>query len=229
MKVLAINGSPRKGWNTEIVLKQALEGAARAGAETELLQLYDEPFKGCVSCFACKAKNVKKKGVCYHRDALSPILEKAREADVLIIGSPIYFDSVTAQTRAFMERFMFPVDMYMQDRENGGRLRAISKKTPCALIYTMNCPEDVMKSEDFAYPKMLSVNERNMNRVIGDCETLFVCDTYQFADYNKIDCDLFDPEYKKKQREQLFPVDCRKAYALGERLVGKAEQLAQNT
>lgn len=45
MKVLALNGSPRKGWNTEILLKHALEGAASQGADTELIHLYDLNFK----------------------------------------------------------------------------------------------------------------------------------------------------------------------------------------
>lgn len=54
MKVLAINGSPRKTWNTATVLTKALEGAASQGAQTELIHLYDLNYKGCISCFACK-------------------------------------------------------------------------------------------------------------------------------------------------------------------------------
>ena len=54
MKVIAVNGSPRKKWNTATLLERALEGAASKGAETELVHLYDLDFKGCVSCFACK-------------------------------------------------------------------------------------------------------------------------------------------------------------------------------
>ncbi len=51
MKVIAINGSPRKRWNTATLLEKALEGAASQGAETELIHLYDIDFKGCTSCF----------------------------------------------------------------------------------------------------------------------------------------------------------------------------------
>jgi len=59
MKAIAVNGSPRKTWNTAQLLKKALEGAAGAGAETKIIHLYDLNFKGCTSCFACKRKNSK--------------------------------------------------------------------------------------------------------------------------------------------------------------------------
>ena len=54
MHVIAINGSPRKNWNTATLLNKALEGASSQGATTELIHLYGLNFKGCVSCFACK-------------------------------------------------------------------------------------------------------------------------------------------------------------------------------
>jgi len=64
MKIIGINGSPRKAWNTAILLNKAMEGAASKGAETELIQLYDLNYKGCTSCFACKIKNGKSYGKC---------------------------------------------------------------------------------------------------------------------------------------------------------------------
>lgn len=148
MKVLAFNGSPKKNWNTEQLLQKALEGAKDAGAQTELIQLYDQEFKGCISCLACKLKNSKTNGDCAYQDALTPILKKAHQADVLIIGSPVYYDYPTAQTRAFMERLMFPVDPYMID-ENGKRIRYLDKTVPSGIIYTMNCPEWFMEKTGF--------------------------------------------------------------------------------
>ena len=58
MKIIAINGSPRKNWNTHILLEKCLEGAKETGAETELINLYDINFKGCISCFACQRKGI---------------------------------------------------------------------------------------------------------------------------------------------------------------------------
>jgi multimeric flavodoxin WrbA len=96
MKIIAINGSPRKSKNTATLLKKALEGAEAQGAETELIHLYDLDYKGCISCFACKLKNGKSYGKCAFKDGLTPVLEKAAIADAIILGSPIYFESLLA-------------------------------------------------------------------------------------------------------------------------------------
>lgn len=79
MKVIALNGSPRKKWNTATLPENALEGAASRGAETELIHLYDLKFKGCLSCFACKTAGGESYGQCavdddkgYRGDLCSP-------------------------------------------------------------------------------------------------------------------------------------------------------------
>lgn len=86
MKALFINGSPRKNWTTFKMLDSAIKGAADAGAETEIIHLYDYNVVGCKSCFACKLKNSKTNGVCAIRDELRPLLEKAHDADVIVMG-----------------------------------------------------------------------------------------------------------------------------------------------
>ena len=74
------NGGPRKGWNTFKMLEAAKAGAEKAGAETELVNLYDISFPGCKSCFACKLKNAKTEGVCILRDEhFEKDLENAKE------------------------------------------------------------------------------------------------------------------------------------------------------
>src|SRR5665647_3224861 len=113
MKVIAINGSPRKKWNTATLLNKALEGAASKGAETELIHLYDLDFKGCISCFACKLKDGKSYGKCAVKDELTPLLKQIEEeADAIILGSPIYFGTVSGEMRSSMERLMFPYLTY---------------------------------------------------------------------------------------------------------------------
>ncbi|MGB7787695.1 flavodoxin family protein, partial [Methanoregula sp.] len=112
MNVIAINGSPRKKWNTATLLRHALDGAASEGAETELINLYDLDFKGCTSCFACKLKGGKSYGKCAMLDELTPVLEKIEAVDALILGSPIYFGNVTGEMRCFMERLLFPYLTY---------------------------------------------------------------------------------------------------------------------
>lgn len=116
-KVMIINGGPRKNFNTAKMLQEAEKGAADAGAETEFVNLYDLNYKGCVSCLMCKRKGVETNGLCFYKDALTPVLEKCLHADAVIIGSPVYHSYPTGMCRAFMERFLFPAHTYMIDRE----------------------------------------------------------------------------------------------------------------
>ena len=106
MRIIAINGSPRKKWNTATLLVKALEGAASQGAVTDLVHLYDLAYKGCISCFACKAKDGKSYGRCAVEDSLTPLYARIEKADALILGSPIYLgDSVVSgSTKSFSLR-----------------------------------------------------------------------------------------------------------------------------
>lgn len=74
----AINGSPRREWNTAQLLKSALRGAAAASMKTNLYHLYDLDFKGCISCFACKLIGGSSYGRCAVQDGLTPVLEEIR-------------------------------------------------------------------------------------------------------------------------------------------------------
>lgn len=93
--IVAINASPRSGWNTGRLVAAAAKGARGAGADVEVIDLYKlKPFQGCISCFGCKLP--KTFGRCVSEDGLSEVLDKIRRADGLILGSPNYlgkFDS----------------------------------------------------------------------------------------------------------------------------------------
>jgi len=139
MKVILLNGSPRKGWNTDMMLQKAAEGAQAAGAETEIIHLYDLNYKGCRSCYGCRSKKNKNAGHCIWNDDLKAVLEKVDQADALIIGSPVYYADVTAEVRAFLERFLYQYQNYDTGGTNfKGHLKA-------ACIYTMNVPEEYAK------------------------------------------------------------------------------------
>ncbi|MBQ6599152.1 MAG: flavodoxin family protein, partial [Lentisphaeria bacterium] len=107
MKIIAVNGSPRKNWNTDTLLRNVLDGAASAGAETEMVCLYDLNFKGCRSCMACKLKKEPRPNRCIVRDDLTGVLDRVHQADAVVLGSPIYFSEVTGEMRSFFERFLF--------------------------------------------------------------------------------------------------------------------------
>ena len=221
MKALFVNGSPRKNWNTHKMLESAMKGAAEAGAEVELIHLYDFAFKGCVSCFACKVKNSKTNGLCAFRDALTPTLEKAREADVIVIGSPIYFSYPTAQARAFLERLMFPVLSYKTGMRN---TEVLNRTIPTAMIYTMGAPENLIEARH--YPVVLGENSAFLETLFGYCETLCTINTWQFNDYSRYDMAEGVEAMKAKHRKEQFPKDLQNAYKLGKRLGEKARSLA---
>ena len=220
MKALFINGSPRKNWNTFKLLDSAMNGASEAGAETELIHLYDLNFKGCVSCFACKLKSRKQTGLCAFKDALTPVLEKALNSDVIVMGSPIYFSFQTGMMRSFIERLLFPIMTYSND-EKGNRIRTIDRTIYTASIFTMNCPEDLAPKMN--YDVIINANSTALGIVMGYTETLCAYNTLQFTDYSRYEANMFNGDAKAKYKEEHFSEDLKKAYELGKRLVEKAK------
>ena len=218
MKVVAINGSPRKKWNTATLLEKALGGAASEGAETEMIHLYDLNFKGCISCFACKLKDGKSYGKCAMKDDLTPLLEKLEDADAVILGSPIYLMSHTGEMRSFMERFFYPYLVYSPSYES-----LYPKNIPLGYILTMNVPEE--QFEFLGLNKFIEINEMVATNVFGYSETLCSTDTYQFNDYSKYVSSIFDPEAKAKRRGEVFPKDCEKAFEMGAGFVKRQKNL----
>ena len=210
MKVIAFNGSPRKTWNTATLLAMALEGAASRGAATRLVHLYDLKYSGCRSCFACKTRGGPGYGRCATRDDLAPILTEAAEADAILLGSPVYFASVSGEMKSFMERLLFPYLAY-----DAGHPSLFPRKIRTGFIYSMNVPEPDMTER--GYRPHLDNNENFLKRVFGACETLCSFDTYQF-DYSKMVCTYFDPIKKAARRAEVFPLDCEKAFQMGARL-----------
>jgi multimeric flavodoxin WrbA len=208
--VIAINGSPRKKWNTATLLEHTLEGAKSQGAETELVHLYDLDYKGCTSCFACKLKNGKSYGKCAMKDGLTPVLEKIAHADALILGSPIYFGIVTGEMRSFMERLFFPNLTYTRPPQS-----LALRNIPTAFVYTMNVSEQLMKEN---YGAHIAANASQLKMIFGQSESLFCNETLQFEDYNKVVFSYFDPGERMKQRREVFPKDCKRAFELGARL-----------
>ncbi|MDD2614935.1 MAG: flavodoxin family protein [Methanosarcina sp.] len=218
MKVIAINGSPRKNWNTATLLEKALEGAKSEGAETEIVHLYNLEFKGCISCFACKVKGGKNLARCSIKDELTPVLEKLEVADAAILGSPIYLGNSTGEMRSFMERYIFPYITYSVDVQT-----FYPKNIPVGYIYTMNIKEENFGM--FCLDKVIDLNERLATRIFGYSESLWSTDTYQFDDYSKYLSSIFNPEEKEKRRKEVFPQDCQKAFEMGARFVKRQKAL----
>ncbi|MBN2443054.1 MAG: flavodoxin family protein [Spirochaetales bacterium] len=105
MNIVAFNGSPTQGGNTEYLLKKVLEVLSEKGLETEFVQLGGKSIKGCRACFKCFANKDKKCSVT--DDVANECITKAINADAILIGSPTYFTNVTAETKALIDRLGF--------------------------------------------------------------------------------------------------------------------------
>ena len=213
MKVIAVNGSARKGWNTHMMLEKALEGAASKGAQTEMVNLYDLSYKGCIGCLGCKRKGGEV-GRCVVRDDLRPVFDRIHECDALILGSPIYIGEVTGEMRSFLERLTF---QYLSYDEMHGN--TFGRKIKTAFFFTTNCPEGAY--ETVGYTRLFNDYSQFMERMFGECRILTASETWQTDDYDKYHMAMFDVPDRRRRREEVFPEDLKKAYEAGEWATGE--------
>lgn len=99
MKIVAFNGSPRPEGNTELLLNEALRALREAGHEITVFNLNTMDFKPCQDCGGCATT-----GICIHDDAMTGIYAAIREADRIILASPIFFYSLSAQAKTMVDR-----------------------------------------------------------------------------------------------------------------------------
>lgn len=208
--VIAINGSPRKNGNTAALLESALAGAAEAGAETELVHLYDLDYKGCISCFACKRKNGKFFGKCAVKDSLAPVLDRITKAKAVLFGSPIYISDVTGELRSCIERLVFPNVSYDDwSTYFNGRLNV-------GFVYTMNVDRETMREEN--YDVLFAMHSGLRGWFGGRFEYIVSNNTWQFDDYSLYAAAGFDEEEKARIRDEEFPKDLERARSMGKDL-----------
>ncbi|WP_461210076.1 flavodoxin family protein [Desulfocurvus sp. DL9XJH121] len=102
MKVVAFNGSPRKGGNTRQMIDMVLAELAAHGVDTEVVDLGGKPIHGCVACMQCYKNQDRRCAV--KNDMLNDCLAKMEEADGIILGSPTYFANVSTEMKALIDR-----------------------------------------------------------------------------------------------------------------------------
>ncbi len=127
MKVVAINGSPRKNGNTSILINMVLEELTKEGIEAETIQLGGEKVRGCTACMQCvKGKN---KRCVIEEDIINECIAKMSEADGIILGSPTYFVNVTTEMKALIDRagFVARANGDMFQRKAGAAVVAVRR------------------------------------------------------------------------------------------------------
>lgn len=215
-KIVAVNAGPRTGWNTDQLIKAAAKGAEESGAEIEYIDLFKlEKYTGCISCFGCK--QAKSYGKCVCHDSLYDVLEKIRNADGLIIGSPNYLGNLTASFRALYERLVFQSLTYNKETPNCNQ-----HMIPVILIMTSNCDEQMYDA--IGYATLLENYKGTLNTFVGPTEILCCGDTLQVNDYGKYKWTMFDPDAKKAHHDETFGAYLSAAYGLGKNMMNDRTQ-----
>lgn len=111
MKIVGIIGSPRKTGSTAALVRAALEGARETGASTELYYLGDLDVGGCLGCEVCKDT-----GECAQGDDMHLLYRALDDCQGIVLGSPIYLDHITAQTKAWLDRLYAYLGSDLQSR-----------------------------------------------------------------------------------------------------------------
>ncbi len=100
MNVVSVLGSPKPKGNSAFIAKRFCEALEANGAEVQTFALNSLTYRGCQACMACKTKLDR----CALKDDLEPVLDAVRDADLLVLATPVYFGEVTSQTKGFIDR-----------------------------------------------------------------------------------------------------------------------------
>jgi multimeric flavodoxin WrbA len=120
MHAVAISGSPRKNGNTETLLQRCLDGLATKGITGDLISLRDKTIKGCRACAACSRNRDKQ---CNTKDDdFHPVFAAMQSADIIVVGSPVYFGSATPEMMALLDRagYVSRANGHLFSRKLGG-------------------------------------------------------------------------------------------------------------
>ena len=98
-KVLIISASPRKGGNSDLLCDQFILGAKEAGHDVEKIRLQEHKINYCLGCGVCNTKHI-----CVQKDDMKALLDKMVEADVIVLATPVYFYTMDAQLKTFIDR-----------------------------------------------------------------------------------------------------------------------------
>jgi len=170
MKVVAINGSPRQGGNTAVMIGWILKELEGEGLETELVQLGGRTIRGCQACFQCFEN---KDGRCaFEEDAANEIIAKMAAAQGVILASPTYFGDVTAEMKALIDRagFVNKANGQIFRRKVGASLAVARRHGNVHVLATLN---NFLLANQFIVPGTDHFNTgfgRNKGEVLEDRE-----------------------------------------------------------
>jgi len=137
MKVLLINGSPRKAGNTFLALSEAAKELQNNGIDTEIVQLGTHPVRSCIACNSCAAKGENK--CVFDDDICNLVSSKMKESDALIIGSPVYYGQPNGGLLSLIQRLFYSAGCYFKGKP-AAAVAVCRRGGATASLQTMNMP-----------------------------------------------------------------------------------------
>ena len=141
MKVLLVNGSPRKNGNTMRALQEVAGSLEKEGLETEIVWIGNKPVRGCAACYQCKTKDL---GKCvFADDVANGIIEKLKDSDGIVIGSPTYYGQPNGALLAVWQRVCFAGTAYVKAKP-AASVAICRRGGSTAAFQTMNMPFEML-------------------------------------------------------------------------------------
>jgi len=160
MKALFLNGSARgdKGITSKL-MKAFSDGMSRAGCETLTINISKLKIAPCLACLYCMHENP---GICVQKDEMEIIYDELKQSQIVVFGSPIYLDGITAQLKTVIDRMVCSMEPFLQTDKDGFTRHSFSWQIPNELFLISTCgfPESETFTPMIDYFKALS---RNMN------------------------------------------------------------------
>jgi len=133
-KIACLLGGPRQNGNSQQITRKIVAAAEALGATAEFFPLYELNYSGCVACMACKTTAEE----CVLRDDLTEVLRAVREADILIVASPVYFAHITGPLKSALDRmYSLMAPTYL----SGGPISRLAPGKQCVIVLTQGAPD----------------------------------------------------------------------------------------
>jgi multimeric flavodoxin WrbA len=141
VKIVTLLGSPRSKGNSSTIAKKIVETAAALGAENRSFELNRLSYRGCQACYACKGAHEE----CVLKDDLAEVLAAVKQADLVVLATPVYYGEITSQLKGFIDRtFSYLVPDYQTNPQP-------SRLSPKKMIFvqTQGHPDEAMFADIF--------------------------------------------------------------------------------
>jgi len=159
MKVLAFNGSPNKEGNTYHAIKLVAAELEKAGIETEIVQVGNKAIRGCIACYQCIKTLDERCGL--KDDEVNGWIQKMKQADAIILGSPVYYSAINGTMKSFLDRAFFVTGV------NGGLLRHKVGASVVAVRRSGGIPTFDQLNHFLNYSEMLLATSNYWNVIHG--------------------------------------------------------------